>query len=235
MRLRPLLVRCFAVHRPSVALTLAVLGCSRPRASAGDAAVSPSGSATASASTAASVPSSEPTSPRVYSRRPRQACAARAKGFAFAFPGEPAGMTTEGNYNVGECKTNADCTKKPAGQCFRYARQPPHGYSPPSECKYDACRADADCGPGALCACGGEAHPNACRFGDCVSDEDCGTHVACRPSYRADFRSGPAGWFCETPEDQCGGPNACPRPDMSRCAFTGKRWECAASPPIPPG
>ncbi len=138
-------------------------------------------------------------------------------------------------YTVGQCKTNAECTRKPGGQCVRYARQPPHGYSPPSVCAYDACTSGAQCGAGALCACGGDGATNACVFGNCVTDEDCGTNVACRPSYGPDFRSGAMGLFCETQDDRCGARGSCLDPTMSRCAYSGTRWECAASPPIPPG
>lgn len=212
----------------SVAATLltALLaaGCSRQASSSPVDKESSSGLSGPGALVVASA-SAAPSAAKVFAKGPRSACSARAADFRFP-------PVTATDFNVGECKTHEECTKRSPGYCRAHPRQPPHGYSPPSQCVYDACTKDADCAAGSLCQCG-EGAPSACVTGNCTRNEDCGQNVQCRPSYGPDFRTGALGQYCETPKDACGPGKPCSRSE--RCAWSGSRWECVFTPPLPPG
>ncbi|MBL8613525.1 MAG: hypothetical protein JNL38_39665 [Myxococcales bacterium] len=200
------------------------LGCSRrPSSAQGD--LGDKGELTGPGAIAVTNASAAPSGAKVFAKAPRAACSARAADFRFP-------PVTAREFNVGECRTHDECTKKAPGYCSAHQRQPPHGFSPPSTCVYDACMSDAQCAAGSLCQCGDQA-PNACVPGNCTRSEDCGTNVECRPSYGPDFRTGATGLYCETPKDKCGRGNPCSRSE--RCAFSGSRWECVFTPPLQPG
>lgn len=104
---------------------------------------------------------------------------------------------------VGECQSDADCTKGKNGRCT-------YGPSLSSVCSYDECVADADCGAGA-CDCRNEAFSgaNVCFRGNCVVDADCGGGF-CSPSgtaltsnCRSNVPAGAFGFFCHSAADRC--------------------------------
>jgi hypothetical protein len=83
------------------------------------------------------------------------------------------------------------------------------------------CATDADCGPGAVCFCQGDA-PGRCVQATCTTDADCGDGSLC-----ATYEGPPepacsyliAGVACQSPRDQCAG-------DECNCVLKDDRREC---------
>ncbi len=75
-----------------------------------------------------------------------------------------------------ECRTNADCSKKPYGFCASESRDnsaPPHQH----RCVY-GCVVDSDCEQGAVCVCDagcGSCAANLCPASGCAESELCST------------------------------------------------------------
>jgi Cys-rich repeat protein len=125
---------------------------------------------------------------------------------------------------------------------------------------FEPCRTDADCGPAELCACD-YAIQNAtltrvslgmCKPAECRTDADCqanGSRSLCEaplePLMKV-YHSWPpdlprastfiTSFHCQSPDDECFGPESCPVFDpsgidccpMSACNFTGSRFDCDA-------
>jgi hypothetical protein len=101
------------------------------------------------------------------------------------------------------CDDDADCQLAEGGRCERLLLY--------TTCRYDACRTDADCGPGARCDCQGVGR---CVEADCFTDADCGG-FACSPSpaLQCGNLDRAASYRCRTPEDECETDQGC----LERC------------------
>jgi len=116
-----------------------------------------------------------------------------------------------------------------------------------------ACRTDADCAQGQLCACEtvqrnstrGRIELGFCRTANCSVDDDCGPGHLCqaRQVITSDRRlSSWREWsfYCQDERDECAVPQDCPplvRDDECSTAvrvceysLANERWECAAEP-----
>jgi hypothetical protein len=141
---------------------------------------------------------------------------------------------------VSGCQSDADC-KNPqlgAGRCVNF----PGGHDMPrNECHWDGCKADADCGAGQVCACGGggwrSSVDNVCLIGNCRVDADCGAGGFCSGSKSSN--DGPtggggscggatAGFFCHDPKkDACMQRSDC-KNSGDECVFSPAQghWVC---------
>jgi hypothetical protein len=105
----------------------------------------------------------------------------------------------------GACKMDSECMSGDNGRCVQDIGQP-------TECSYDECALDADCGGSSVCECRNPANHNAngCFHGNCVVDADCGPGGYCSPSAvtlspfcTEGVPIGSVGYFCHTKEDEC--------------------------------
>ncbi len=94
----------------------------------------------------------------------------------------------------------------------------------------DACRADGDCGIDGLCACGTGGGANTCTPANCRTDADCGAGGSCA--------TGASGTYCRTERDSCRSNEQCESKDDYRiCDYdrSARLWKCRVVPPVPPG
>ena len=172
------------------------------------------------------------------------------------------------------CKSDADCTYGRQGRCVKnpvyspregYVRREANllaGPPPPpneTECVYDQCEANADCGSHARCSCGEGTNRHACiPLDTCKADGDCGIDGLCacgtdggantctQANCRVDAdcgaggscASGGSGTYCRTPRDTCRTTQDCESKDDYRvCEYdrSVRFWQCRVVPPVPPG
>jgi hypothetical protein len=147
------------------------------------------------------------------------------------------GAATETN---GACSKDADCKAGKNGRCDSHSSG--GGRLPPSnQCSYDNCFVDADCGQGALCACGHDdntAGPgHVCLPANCRTDGECGPGRFCSPSPTLCSRGyTPDHYFCHGSSDECVNDSDCPPPAQkgygpisTRCVYSPEvgHWACA--------
>jgi hypothetical protein len=135
------------------------------------------------------------------------------------------------------CTKDTDCTEGDNGRCMKN----PYGgvglIMIHTQCSYDACFADTDCGAGLACACGlaiGGLEPgssregNACVHADCHIDADCGPGNWCSLSWASQYCASevPDGYFCRTPRDTCVEDTDCD--GLNHCAYSKElgHWAC---------
>ncbi len=128
-----------------------------------------------------------------------------------------------------QCQTDDECTDGANGRCVGNSHDSYY-------CTYDECFADAECGSGAVCECGGgfRSDHNICLPGNCATDADCGTGY-CSPS-QGDCGAyfGTVAYFCHTCEDECVNDTDCGNdgdPWGSYCMYDQGvgHWRCSDS------
>lgn len=139
--------------------------------------------------------------------------------------------TCQGDEQVKDCTTSADCTAKPNGVCLHIAVSGP-GYGT-CGCVYQ-CETDDDCG-GKACICAGVSQIWATEGTSfCAADGDCS-----QPSDCASGQCGLGEWEtncyvnshmnCRTPDDECRSNTDCKTGDTSpgceKMDVTGT-WKC---------
>lgn len=121
-----------------------------------------------------------------------------------------------------ECASSSDCKEKPLGWCSAFRMK---GITE-SNCEYDACRADADCGAGKACTCGEIWEERRCVVATCRDDSECGSGRWC--SFSEETAQAAAGYYCHTLEDTCVDRSLdCPRDEQCIYEPTQHRWSCA--------
>lgn len=92
------------------------------------------------------------------------------------------------------CSSDAECTAAPGGRCQLEAHF--------TQCSYNECEPDSDCGPAARCECFGVRQ---CVRAACFSDADCGADLRCEPSQGllCGNLNPPVGYYCHTEQDEC--------------------------------
>ena len=136
-------------------------------------------------------------------------------------------------FSGGECMTDADCTAGTIGRCVTTST---------CTCRYNACVTDADCAAGTDCVCdtgggagsGGANYPTACVPSNCRTDADCGVGGFCSPTFTGSVCGSLYGWFCHTPNDECGVDADCVNDNpkaavVPRCEYSPERgvWVCS--------
>jgi hypothetical protein len=107
-------------------------------------------------------------------------------------------VRTDVGIDAGSCTTDADCQNTSLG---------PSGHCVESECGYDECLTDGDCGAGTICVCssvvggGVGTHVNRCIPSNCATDGDCGPGNYCAPS--RGYCGGTEGFYCTSGADTC--------------------------------
>jgi hypothetical protein len=98
---------------------------------------------------------------------------------------------------------------------------------------HDACLSDGDCGGGAVCVCesvrlGGPGPcgvpivvGNECVSGNCRVDADCAAGALCVPD--VSLCGGVAGYYCQTPGDQCSSNEECTAQASGQCTYQPAR------------
>ena len=138
-----------------------------------------------------------------------------------------AGSASSAPLPITLCMTNGDCTAGPNGRCI------------PSRigmtCSYDACFADADCAPGAVCQCGtANGAGNHCSQPGCQVDADCPSSW-CSPTFGACGNySGVVSYACHTAKDECVDDADCAGAAIGLGAYCMydplvARWTCSTS------
>jgi hypothetical protein len=115
---------------------------------------------------------------------------------------------------VSDCHRDADCTAAPGGACR---------LSLGTECLYNECQVDSDCGPMARCDC---QDVRRCVPAQCFSEDDC-AGLACSPSLALQCGNiyPPVGYYCRTAQDECQSDDDC----MAACAATRTSPPCGSS------
>jgi hypothetical protein len=136
--------------------------------------------------------------------------------------GGEAGATT-----VVHCQDDADCLGIPNGYCVASLFTP----TPPSGVCQSTCETDADCGPDFVCSCDPGNYTawatkqplkfGVCSFAQCVTDADCTPGLLCiSASTGSCGPTTPRYFHCQSPTDQCNGPDDCGEPDLNGT------WSC---------
>jgi hypothetical protein len=110
-------------------------------------------------------------------------------------PGDPCFGACDGTTG---CVADTECTAGENGRCESF-----RGYS---ECTYDVCFEDSDCGQGGPCGCETTlwSDANTCLAGNCQTDADCGPGGYCSPTLSTCGNySGVTGYYCHTRDDEC--------------------------------
>ena len=147
-----------------------------------------------------------------------------------------------------DCDSDGDCAERPGGECHPgFPDGGTTGYDPGlvQTCRYAECRADVDCGEGALCIPRGFLAPvERCIAATCRSSADCTRAAggACRVM-STERRGATYEAHCVYPDDPCdpvGGRGCAPMDDSSgdareqQCVFSGGAARCAPVPdPVP--
>jgi hypothetical protein len=134
----------------------------------------------------------------------------------------------------GDCDADTNCTTGTTGRCLPSCG-PPGCFA--SDCSYDGCFSDSDCGGRVPCACRPSATssaPNSCiRGSTCAVDSDCGPGGYCSPSGASEWCG--ARYHCHTTSDACLDDSDCP--SGGGCNFQGMlgHWACGfvCGPPPP--
>jgi hypothetical protein len=133
-----------------------------------------------------------------------------------------------------ECWSDDDCEDKDNGYCVVEEIQQVAYY-----CIY-ACSVDADCDEGFVCTCDNsyvaafDDSPLAvgrCVSATCVTDADCDDGMRCIAP--VDSPCGPrraTAFHCQTPNDECAGPDDCGSTAGAGCVFLTDRFVCQAKP-----
>jgi hypothetical protein len=127
------------------------------------------------------------------------------------------------------CNDDFDCDAQPNGFCVEESTPP---LQLAAQCSY-ACTEDSDCGESEICACG-SPHVRAangegiwfgvCRPATCSTDGDCNGQLCSSPVFAFCGIARPVAFHCQTPEDECAGPDDCPR--FHACQHDGTRLVC---------
>ncbi|HTB79109.1 MAG TPA: hypothetical protein VK762_37960 [Polyangiaceae bacterium] len=136
------------------------------------------------------------------------------------------------------CTADSQCTSGANGRCGSFEIGPLPVPDCSTQCSYDECFQDSDCGSRIPCECRASASSSAandCVGGSkCATDADCGSGGYCSPSVGGTC----FGHFyaCHSPEDTCLEDTDCPQGGaMSRCLYQVQlgRWACGTciSPP----
>jgi len=124
-----------------------------------------------------------------------------------------------------QCTKDNQCTANPNGYCEFVSAGNTSGPSA-NFCAY-GCLADADCGAGKVCQCGGVAGAGVCGSApSCKSDSDCGGALC------TTYDSAPGcmslTFACQTPADKCEANSDCPPSgNGSICTMSGAHRVCA--------
>jgi hypothetical protein len=128
-----------------------------------------------------------------------------------------------GGLSPGDCDADTDCTSGANGRCLASCG-PPGCFA--SNCSYDGCFTDSDCGGTVPCACRPSVTsnlPNYCLVGStCAIDSDCGPGGYCSASGRGEWCT--AKYHCHTALDVC--------LDDSDCADGGGSGRCNFQPTL---
>jgi len=133
-----------------------------------------------------------------------------------------------------ECWFDSDCAEHPNGYCVGLGKVGSYTF----RCQY-GCGSDADCATGETCSCdtqltiedsGVSERIPICLPSNCRLDMDCKPGFACLSTYQdACLSTGSSGFFCQSPADTCGPPNAgCGQ--NQQCAFVHDHFECTDLP-----
>jgi hypothetical protein len=127
------------------------------------------------------------------------------------------------------CESDDDCTEGENGYCYREELM-----ILSQQCVY-ACAVDSDCGEGAVCSCD-NSYVSAvtlqplsiglCVSASCRTDADCDPGRLCISP--VDSTCGPRraiGYHCQTPNDECRGPDDCVG-TYRQCEYTTDRFTC---------
>jgi hypothetical protein len=150
-----------------------------------------------------------------------------------------------------DCTRDADCG---AGYCVRTTRE----YMDYDDFEvmldvhhrcYMPCSTDSDCGTDEVCACAyftrnatrTSLPVGVCMAADCRMDADCGEGAFCSAPLTQAARGGPATelgpFHCQSPDDECHGPERCPVEDrnfcgnVATCVHNGDHLECGETDP----
>jgi hypothetical protein len=147
-------------------------------------------------------------------------------GIGIADAGAPSGIG---------CTVDAECQEKPNGRCI--IENPLPEIATAVYCIY-ACQTDSDCDAGSVCSCESSWVSNAtaqpitvgiCRPGGCGSDGACEPDMLCISPVDAYCGTPrPSVFQCQTPADQCAGPEDCL--DSEYCSYQTDHWECVGRP-----
>lgn len=129
----------------------------------------------------------------------------------------------------GECQLDTDCTMGMNGRCLSTIGG--------SECSYDECASDAECGGASVCKCRipDTNDANQCFHGNCIVDADCGLDGYCSPSAvnigascSEGISPGSVGYFCHTAADGCTDDAECGNQGEAACIFQveSMKWSC---------
>jgi hypothetical protein len=145
------------------------------------------------------------------------------------------GIGAGGQAPAAGCTIDADCQEKPNGRCV--VDNPLPEVATAIYCIY-ACAGDADCDDGQVCSCESSFVSNGsntpitigvCRPGTCGSDGECASDALCiAPVYAFCGTPRPVEYHCQTPEDECTGPDDCA--DFDYCAFRDGKYSCFGQP-----
>lgn len=128
------------------------------------------------------------------------------------------------------CTSHGDCTAGRNGQCLNGRAG--------TQCTYDECLSDSECGGGnAVCECPSDTNgANRClKSSGCKVDSDCAGGFACSPTLgTCGHYSGTEAYFCHTAADECVDDKDCgsdPNGFGGYCAFeqTVGHWKCSTS------
>ena len=170
--------------------------------------------------------SAPPGSPPLQHRAAAVTCS-HDRSPGYNAPPPPPGSPDAGLPASYGCSSDAQCTDATKGSNGRCTQ------SRITDCTYDGCFADADCG-GSVCQCGvaggTQRAGHSCVKGNCRVDAECGTGGYCSPTF--DFGcgsfSGIVGYYCHSAKDGC-------RND-SDCSGSGPKGQgdgyCAYNPTV---
>jgi hypothetical protein len=145
------------------------------------------------------------------------------------------GVADAGAGPVASCEVDAHCDERPNGRCV--VDNPLPEVATSIYCIY-ACAGDADCAVGQVCSCEGTFVSNGtgkaitigvCRPGTCGSDGDCAADSLCiSPVYSFCGTPRPNQYHCQTPADECRGPEDCD--GSSYCEYQEGHFVCMGQP-----
>jgi hypothetical protein len=144
------------------------------------------------------------------------------------------GPGSTGGLPPGDCDADTDCTAGANGRCLPSCG-PPGCLG--SNCSYDGCFSDSECGARVPCSCrpsASSSDPNGCVMGStCAVDSDCGSGGYCSPSAAGEWCG--ATYHCHTPCDACLDDSDCPQGVGCNFHWTLGYWSCGdVCGPAPP-
>jgi hypothetical protein len=145
------------------------------------------------------------------------------------------GAADAGAPPISGCEVDAHCGEKPNGRCI--IDNPLPEIATATYCLY-ACATDGDCQAGQVCSCESSWNSNAtglpitigvCRPGTCGADGECAEGSLCISPVDAFCGTPrPAEYHCQTPEDECAGPDDCI--GGAYCAYQVDHHACLGRP-----